>query len=110
VDRLSELLGPHVQFTYTAWDRVVLNGYLERLQRPENLVYFFREVVRVPAVTPDVLTSRTKPYRAWVARYAQARGIPLVAAPADARKEEAVAPFYRRLEGPEGVACILTSV
>jgi hypothetical protein len=110
VDRLSELLGPHVQFTYTAWDRVVLNGYLERLQRPENLVYFFREVVRVPAVTPDVLTSRTKPYRAWVARYAQARGIPLVAAPADARKEEAVAPFYRRLEGPAGVACILTSV
>ena len=27
MDRLSELLGHHVQFRYTAWDRIVLNGY-----------------------------------------------------------------------------------
>jgi hypothetical protein len=26
MDRLSELLGRHVQFRYTAWDRIVLNG------------------------------------------------------------------------------------
>ena len=68
MERLSELLGQHVQFRYTAWDRIVLNGYLDRLQRPENLVYFFREVVGAPAVTPEVLMSRTAPYRAWVAR------------------------------------------
>lgn len=109
MDRLSELLGHHVQFTYTAWDRIVLNGYLDRLQRPENLVYFFREVVGVPAVTPEVLTSRTVPYRAWVADYAQDHGIPLVAAPKDLRKEDLVAPYYRRLKDSEGVACILTS-
>ena len=45
MDRLSELLGHHVQFADTAWDRIVLNGYLDRLQRPENVVYFFRAVV-----------------------------------------------------------------
>ena len=110
MDRLSELLGHHVQFSYTAWDRIVLNGYLDRLQRPENLVHFFREVVGVPCITPEVLMSRTAPYRAWVARYAQEQGIPLVAAPKDTRKEEVVAPYYRRLTGAEGVACILTSV
>ena len=110
MDRLSELLGHHVQFTYTAWDRIVLNGYLDRLQRPENLVYFFREVVGVPSVTPEVLMSRTAPYRAWVARYAQEHAIPLVMAPKGQRKEEAVAPYYRRFKAPEGVACILTSV
>src|SRR5437762_14376099 len=64
VDQLSALLGRHVQFTYTAWDRIVLCGYLERLQRPENIVYFFRQVVGVPSVTPEVLASRTAPYRA----------------------------------------------
>src|SRR5438045_2545955 len=80
VDRLSALLGHPVQFSYTAWDRIVLNGYLARLQRPENLVYFFHEVVGVPAVTPEVLMSRTAPYRAWVTQYAQDHGIPLVAA------------------------------
>ena len=41
MDRLSELLGSHVQFAYTAWDRIVLNGYIERLKRPANLAYFF---------------------------------------------------------------------
>jgi hypothetical protein len=48
VDRLSELLGSHVQFTYTAWDRIVLTGYIDQLQRPENLVRYFRDVVVSP--------------------------------------------------------------
>jgi hypothetical protein len=109
VDRLSELLGHAVQFTYTAWDRIVLSGYLDRLQRPENLVYFFREVTGVACVTPEVLLSRTAPYRAWITQYAQDQGIPLVAAPKDVRKEDLVAPYYRRLKDAEGVACILTS-
>ena len=86
MDRLSALLGRHVQFTYTAWDRIVLNGYLERLQRPENIVYFFREVVGVPSVTPEVLASRTEPYRAWMTAYTTREGIPLLAAPKGERK------------------------
>ncbi len=45
VDRLSELLGQAVQFAYECWDRLVLSGYIERLQRPENLIYFFHDVV-----------------------------------------------------------------
>ena len=109
MDRLSELLGHHVQFAYTTWDRIVLNGYLDRLQRPENVIYFLREVVGVPSVTPEVLLRRTAPYRAWVERYAQAQGIPLVSAPRDARKEEVVAPYYERFKPAEGVVVILTS-
>src|SRR6266508_1792114 len=110
VDRLSQLLGRHVQFAYTAWDRIVLNGYLDRLQRPANVVYFFREVVGAPCITPEVLMSRTASYRAWVTRHAEEQGIPLLAAPKEVRKEEVVAPYYRRFTGEEGVACILTSV
>ncbi len=109
MDRLSELLGPQVQFSYTAWDRIVLNGYLERLQRPENISSFFREVVGVAAVTPEVLMSRTAPYRARVARYAAEQAIPLVAAPKGERKEDVVAPYYRQFEAAEGVVAILTS-
>jgi hypothetical protein len=109
VDRLSELLGHHVQFAYTAWDRIVLNGYLDRLQRPENIVYFFRDVVGVPGVTPEVLMSRTAPYRTWVARYADEQGIPLVPAPREARKEDVVAPYYARFKATAGVVVILTS-
>ena len=40
--------------------------------------------------------SRTAPYRAWVARYAEEQGIPFVPAPKGVRKEELVAPYYRQ--------------
>ncbi len=68
MDRLSELLGQAVQFAYTCWDRIVLNGYLERLQRPENLVYFFHDIVGVACIEPAVLEQRTNAYKAWVRR------------------------------------------
>src|SRR6266568_26614 len=68
VDRLSELLGQAVQFAYTCWDRVVLSGYIERLQRPENLIYFFQDVVGLDCVEPAVLEQRTTAYKAWVRR------------------------------------------
>ena len=55
MERLLELLGPAVQFVYTCWDRIVLNGYLERLQRPENLIYFFHDVVGIACIEPAVL-------------------------------------------------------
>ena len=59
MERWSELLGHHVQFASTTWDRIVLNGYLDRLQRPENVLSFFRQVVGVPRVTPEVLMRQT---------------------------------------------------
>jgi hypothetical protein len=102
--------GPLVQLTYTAWDRIVLNGYIERLQRPANLAYFFHEVARVPCITPDVLMSRTRAYRAWVLHYLPQHNIPLMPAPKGVRKEEVVEPYYRRLHGAEGVACVLTTI
>ena len=113
MDRLSALLGPVVQFVYTCWDRIVLNGYIERLQRPENLIYFFHDVVGIACIEPTVLEQRTTAYKAWVRRIADERGIPVLAAPPappkGVSKEDFVQPFYRRLKGSEGVACVLTS-
>src|SRR5215210_101614 len=63
MDRLSELLGQAVQFVYTCWDRIVLSGYIERLQRPENLIYFFQDVVGIGAIEPTVLEQRTNATR-----------------------------------------------
>jgi hypothetical protein len=111
VDRLSELLGRAVQFVYTCWDRMVLNGYIERLQRPENLVYFFHDIVGVACIEPALLEQRTNAYKAWVRRMTDEQGIPVLPAPPKGvRKENFVQPFYRRLNGAEGVACILTSL
>ena len=110
MDRLSELLGQAVQFVYTCWDRIVLTGYIDRLQRPENLVYFFHDVVGVACIEPGVLEQRTNAYKAWVRRVTDEQGIPVLAAPRGVRKEELVEPYYQGLKGTEGVACVLTSL
>jgi hypothetical protein len=110
VDRLLELLGPAVQWVYTCWDRIVLNGYLERLQRPENLVHFFHNVVGIACIEPAVLEQRTNAYKTWVRRVTDDEGIPVLAAPKGVRKEELVEPYYRRVKGAAGVVCVLTSM
>ena len=110
MERLSAVLGQAVQFVYTCWDRIVLSGYIERLQRPENLIYFFHEIVGIDAIEPAVLEQRSNAYKAWVRRITQERGIPVLGAPSGVRKEALVEPYYRRLKGAEGVACVLTSL
>jgi len=114
MERLLELLGPAVQLVYTCWDRIVLNGYLERLQRPETLIHFFHDVVGIACLEPAVLEQRTNAYKAWVRRVTDELGIPVLqgppAPPRGVRKEHFVLPFYRRLKGTEGIACVLTSM
>jgi hypothetical protein len=110
MERLLDVLGNTVQFYYTCWDRIVLNGYIERLQRPENLIHFFHNVVGIQAIEPAVLEQRTNAYKAWMRRMTDERGIPVLAAPRGARKEELVEPYYRRLKDEQGVACVLTSM
>jgi hypothetical protein len=110
MERLSAVLGQAVQFVYTCWDRIVLNGYLERLQRPEYLVHFFHDVVGVPCIEPSVLEQRTNAYKAWVRRVTDEQGIPVLPAPPKGvRKEDFVQTYYRHLGG-QAVACVLTSL
>jgi hypothetical protein len=110
VDRLSEVFGERVQFRYTCLDRIVLHGYLTGLQRPEQLVYFFHDVVGVDCIEPKVLQGRTAVYRDWVDQYTQGQGIPVLPAPKGVRKEELVRPYYGQLGPHEGIAVVLTSL
>jgi hypothetical protein len=41
------LFGKLPVFVYHCFDRIVVNGYFSGLSRPEQAVYFFREVVGV---------------------------------------------------------------
>src|SRR5216683_6538446 len=110
MEPLLDVLGNTVQFFYTCWDRIVLAGYIERLQRPENLIHFFHDVVGIQAIEPAILEQRTNAYKAWVRRITEEQDIPVVAAPHGVKKEELVQPYYRRLRDELGVACVLTSM
>jgi hypothetical protein len=54
-----QLFGDLLDFVYHCFDRIVINGYLSSLSRPEQVVYFFRQVLGIPAVSKEVLRQRT---------------------------------------------------
>ncbi len=55
MELFNQLSARMLAFVYHCFDRVVINAYLSMLSRPENVVYFFRQVVGVPSVTQEVL-------------------------------------------------------
>jgi len=85
-------------FVYHCFDRMVINRDLSALTRPENAVYFFREVLGVGAITKEVLRKRTDDYHHWVDAYARKRNIPMEWAEKGVRKEDYVRSPLRRME------------
>jgi hypothetical protein len=98
METFNKLFARVLVFIYYCFDRVVINGYLSMLSRPENVVYFFRQVVGVPSVTQEVLRQRTSDYHTWVEAYALNHGIPIQWAEKKVRKEDQMAPLLKRME------------
>ena len=48
METFTKLFGSLLVFVYHCFDRIVINGYLSGLLRPEQVVWFFREVLGVP--------------------------------------------------------------
>src|SRR5260370_42113946 len=70
----------------------------ERLSRPEQVVYFFHEVLGMPVVDKEVLRQRTNDYQNWVEAYARNHNIPIQWAEKGVRKEDQVLPALHRTE------------
>jgi hypothetical protein len=98
MELFSRLFGSLLVFVYHCFDRVVINGYLSGLSRPEQAVYFFREVLRVPAITKEVLRQRTEDYRNWVEAFARNHAVQIEWAEKGVRKENHILPWLRRME------------
>jgi hypothetical protein len=98
METFTKLFGSLLVFVYHCFDRIVINGYLSGLSRPEQVVYFFREVVGVKVIDKAVLSRRTEDYRNWVEAYARNHKLPMEWAEKGVRKEDYVAPHLRRME------------
>jgi hypothetical protein len=98
MELFSRLFGSLLVFVYHCFDRVVIHGYLSGLSRPEQAVYFFREVLHVPAITKEVLRQRTEDYRNWVEAFARNHDIQIEWAEKGVRKENHILPWLRRME------------
>jgi len=45
METLMQLFGSMMIFVYHCFDRIVINGYLSTLSRPEQVVYFLKKVL-----------------------------------------------------------------
>jgi hypothetical protein len=98
MERFIQLFADLLSLVYHCFDRIVIHGYLSGLSRPEQVVYFFRQVLGIPVVSKEVLSQRTNDYRDWVEAYARNHKIPIEWAEKGTRKEDYVLPALRRME------------
>jgi hypothetical protein len=85
------------RFCISRFDRIVINGYLNGLFRPEQVVHFVREILGIRVVSKEVLSQRTNDYQDWVEAYARNHKTPIEWAGKGVRKEDYVLPELRRL-------------
>jgi hypothetical protein len=97
MEEFTQLFGNLLAFVYHCFDRIVIHGYLSGLSRPEQVVYFVRQVLGLPVVSKEVLSQRTGDYRDWVEAYARNHHIPIEWAEKGVRKEDYVSPRLHRL-------------
>ena len=112
METFAKLFERFLVFIYHCFDRIVIQGYLPLLTRPEHIVHFFRDVHGLYPITPQVLARRTLEYRAWVEGYARNHKIAIIKAEKGVSKEDGVRPHLQRMERrhQHGVYCIFTSM
>ena len=112
MELFAKLFSSLLVFVYHCFDRIVINGYLSGISRPDQVVYFFRNVIGVPVVDKDVLSKRTNEYRNWVEAFARNHKTPMEWAEKGVRKEDYVEPVLHRMEraGQYGVYFIFQSM
>ena len=98
MELFAKLYSSLLVFVYHCFDPIVIDGYLSGLSRPEQVVYFFRDVAGVPVVDKAALSKRTGEYRGWVEAFARNHKIPMEWAQKGVRKEDYVRPWLRRME------------
>ena len=75
MELFTRLFGNLLAFVYHCFDRMVINGYLSGLSRPEQVVYFLRQVLEIPVVSKETLSQRTNDYRDDARATAARRGL-----------------------------------
>ena len=118
METFHKLFGSLLGFVYHCFDRIVIQGYLPLLTRPEHIVHFFRDVHGVYPLTKDALAKRTQEYQQWVDAFARNHRIPIEWPDAEPlktkklKKEDYVRPYGVRMErqGRFGVYFIFRSL
>jgi hypothetical protein len=89
----ADMVAGHVVLDICCLDRLYLNGYVNKLQTPGGVVYFFHDHRGKPIVSPALFGPIGEKFRRDIKGWAQANGIPLISFKAGERKAEVMAPY-----------------
>jgi hypothetical protein len=104
METFRKLFGSLLLFVYHCFDRIVGQGYLPLLTRPEHIGHFFRDVHGIYPITKEALAKRTQEYQQWVEAYARNHRIPIEWPDAEPlktkklKKEDYVRPYGARMQ------------
>ena len=98
MEHFRRLFGSLLALVYHCFDRVVIQGYLPLLTRPEHIVHFFRDVHGVYPITKEALAQRTLEYQQWVEAFARNHGIPIQWPEKGIKNEDYVRPYCLSME------------
>jgi hypothetical protein len=103
METFCKLFGSLLAFVYHCFDRIVIQGYLPLLTRPEHIVHFFRDVHGIYPITKQALAKRTREYQQWVEAFARNHRIPIQwpdpnMKKKDIKKEDFVRPYGLAME------------
>jgi hypothetical protein len=98
-----------IRFSYSCFDRILLNAIIQVLQYPASVVGFLKDKRQASALTPAYFRSISTEYHQSVQALAAERQIQIVEPPKEVRREDWVEPFFKRLGGQPGIGVILKS-
>ena len=103
---VDTLLRDHVTLQVECIDRLYLNGYVPRLQRPENLWWFLVPHRGHPVPSPPLLKKLVDVFVGDIREFAKRNAIPIVEFKNGQRKEEVARQHLARFHETEGVVMI----
>jgi hypothetical protein len=89
----AEMVAGHVALDVSCPDRLYLNGFVNKLQTPGGVVYFFHDHRGKPIVSPALFEPIGEKFRRDIKNWALASGIPVIRFAAGERKAEVMASY-----------------
>ncbi len=103
---VAEVLQEHVTLEIDSIDRLYLNLYVPRLQRPEGVAWFWTAHRGHRFASSALMEPMSRAFRAAIEAFAQVEGVEIVEFRKRERKEEVARKWLAKFPGEEGVLFI----
>lgn len=106
ITSVADVIQQHVTLTLECVDRLYLNVIQPRLQRENQIAWFFRQHRGELFATAKVMAGVTVPFLQAIEQFAQHHGLDIVSFARGQRKDEVARDYLAKFRGQEGILFI----